>query len=230
MALLALAKSGQRFDSIENRYQYRVFSTNQDLTTDEAPWLQGTVDLETLTYPTAFGTYTVSISVDGVAKTLTFSSPADSAAVVSQLNAAILAGYSSQKVTASLEVIGATKFLILTGASDVNRIMISDGTMAVSVFGHVTGLRCIRLSKDVIMDIANNQNTEITVMVKPFKPLDLSSTSTSTTADPYPDVSSTGRARGYEAINLQPGESLRGMIKAFKATGSTASKLIKVFF
>lgn len=53
-------------------------------------YVQTSTDLSGLSYPTAFGTKTLLVSVDGGAvQTITFASPANAAAVVTQINAAL---------------------------------------------------------------------------------------------------------------------------------------------
>lgn len=82
----------------------------------------GTVDITTLTYPTKLNTETLVMKVDGGANvTTTFSSPADAAAVVTQINTA--AG-------ATVASLSATNHLILSGIviGNTSSIQVVSGT------------------------------------------------------------------------------------------------------
>jgi hypothetical protein len=97
----------------------------------------GTVDLAGLSYPGAVGTTTIILTVGtGTSQTITFASPANAAAVVSQINAG------STDLVASLQT--GTNRLVLTsdavgGGLDA-RINITGGT-AIATLGITTGLR-----------------------------------------------------------------------------------------
>lgn len=54
--------------------------------TDQSASITGTVDWNGLTYPGDFGTFTLEVVVDGTPVTVTFASPADESAAISQLN------------------------------------------------------------------------------------------------------------------------------------------------
>lgn len=56
---------------------------------DGAAVLTGTVDWTTLTYPAAFGTFTLELIVNGVTVTVTFASPGNAAAAASAINTAL---------------------------------------------------------------------------------------------------------------------------------------------
>lgn len=77
---------------------------------EEFPTQRGTADLSTLTYPTQLDAETLVVAVDGAASaTVTFASPADSAAVVSQINTAVGSNIASLSTGGRLVLSSTTK-------------------------------------------------------------------------------------------------------------------------
>jgi len=71
---------------------------------ESAAALVGTVDWTTLTYPADFGVLTLDLSIDGTPITTTFASPANAAAAVAQLSAA-LTGVATAALNGSNQVV-----------------------------------------------------------------------------------------------------------------------------
>lgn len=96
----------------------------------------GSVDITGLTYPGDFGTKTVHIIVNGADRLVTFASPANAAAVVSQINATTgLSGVAS---------LSGGQYLVLTSPTTGkgSTIQVVDGTLAATTIGHVS-YRCV---------------------------------------------------------------------------------------
>jgi phage tail sheath gpL-like len=112
-----------------------AFGSNQNLpvtAANGAAALTGTVALNGLSYPTAFGTNTFTFIIDGVAKNVTFSSPAAEADVVTQINAVLLTS-----ATASLS----SHFLVITSATTgtSSSVVIQQGTLLAATIGFTEG-------------------------------------------------------------------------------------------
>jgi hypothetical protein len=95
----------------------------------------GTVDLNTLAYPGDFGVKNITFTHGGVAHLLTFANPANPAAVISQLNAAIVATFGS---AVALAVLNAGKFLQITGTT--GSVKLTSGTLAAATVGWASGV------------------------------------------------------------------------------------------
>lgn len=95
----------------------------------------GSVDLTGLVYPADFGTKNITVTHGGVARLCTFASPANAGEVVSQLNAAIIAGFGSAVIVASLD---AAKYLKLTGTT--GSVMLTNGTLAAATVGFTSAI------------------------------------------------------------------------------------------
>lgn len=96
-----------------------------------AGFVQGTVDLATLTLPADIGTGTLLVSIDGAAAvTITFANPANPAAILSQIDAVLLAtGAATQAIGGELVITSAS-----TNLGSASSVQITGGTV-VSVLG-----------------------------------------------------------------------------------------------
>lgn len=95
----------------------------------------GSVDLTGLTYPADFGIKNITVTHGGVAQLCTFASPANAGEVITQLNAAIVAGFGSAVIVASLD---SAKYLKLTGTT--GSVMLTDGTLAAATVGFTSAV------------------------------------------------------------------------------------------
>ena len=100
---MALKATDQPFESVSCAHQWRRFSTDNHLVCGGTPaFLWGTVDIATLSYPTAFGVLTQHVCAGTTDITVTYASPATPAAAVLALQNAITAG-TTAKVVVSLQ-------------------------------------------------------------------------------------------------------------------------------
>jgi hypothetical protein len=125
--------------------------------TNTAAVLTGTVDITTLTYPTDFGVKTVTLTVNGTAVLVTFGNPGNAAAVLSQINAAILTAFGTQALTATL---GTSNHLVLTTALTTGNatVKITDGTLLSTLLGFTNNQTATGASSVEAVDDGNGDS------------------------------------------------------------------------
>jgi hypothetical protein len=123
--------------------------------TNTAAVLTGNVDITGLTYPTDFGVKNITININGTDVLVTFSNPANAAAVLTQINAAILTAQGSQTATATLTV--GTNFLVLTTTllGGTASIKVTNGTLLAATIGLTSGTVAVGVSQVAISDDGN---------------------------------------------------------------------------
>jgi hypothetical protein len=126
--------------------------------TDLQAVLTGSVDLTTLDYTPVTGDFdgnTITFTVSGVACLVTFVAPADAGAVVTQINAAIVAAAGSATAVASLTP--TTNHLVLTTAAtgSTATLVCTSGSLAAATIGLTSGTSVAGSSQVQIIDDGN---------------------------------------------------------------------------
>lgn len=97
--------------------------------------LTGTVAINSLSFafPNDFGTKTFSFIIDGVTKSVTFSTPADEAAVLTQINAVLL--------TSATATVNGSHYLVITSLTTgaVSSVKILEGSLLATTIGFTNG-------------------------------------------------------------------------------------------